>query len=170
MKIVLVGYMTSGKSVIASGLARKKGYEYIDLDTYIERKEKLKIFKIFDKKGEIYFRKLENDYLKTILESKKNLILSVGGGTPCYSNNMSVIKSLSKSVYLKANIQTLYNRLIREKISRPLVADIPNDKLKEFIAKHLFERSIFYNESDAIVQVDAKTIADIVIELETLLF
>ncbi|HIP26829.1 MAG TPA: shikimate kinase [Flavobacteriaceae bacterium] len=161
MKIVLLGYMASGKTIIANKLSKKKGIKHIDLDAYIEKKEKKSIIKIFKDKGEIYFRIKENFYLNQILHSKDNFILSVGGGTPCYANNMELILKYSKSVFLKANIETIYSRLIIEKEKRPLIKDIQNDNLKEYIAKHLFERSHFYNKSKIQIDVNNKSIEQI---------
>ena len=162
MKIVLLGYMASGKTIIANKLSKKKGIKHIDLDAYIEKKEKKSIIKIFKNKGEIYFRIKENFYLNKILHSKDNFILSVGGGTPCYANNMELILKYSKSVFLKANIETIYSRLIIEKEKRPLIKDIQNDNLKEYIAKHLFERSHFYSKSKIQIDVNNKSIEQII--------
>ena len=143
MKVVLLGYMASGKTIIANKLSEKMQLRHIDLDDFIVEKENLKITEIFKKKGEITFRLLENQYLKEILTNEDNFILSVGGGTPCYASNMELINNTAFSIYLKASIETIYIRIINEKTKRPLVANIANDKLKEFIAKHLFERKPF---------------------------
>ena len=94
MKIVLVGYMASGKSSVGKVLADNFGYSFIDLDEYIEYKEAASITEIFTQKGEIYFRIKEIEYLKEILSLEKNIILSVGGGAPCYGENMKLIKSI----------------------------------------------------------------------------
>jgi len=165
MKIVLLGYMASGKTIIASKLSEKLMIKHVDLDEYISKIENLSILEIFKLKGEITFRLLENKYLKELLTKKGDFIISVGGGTPCYANNMDIILKYSTSVFLKASIDTIYNRIINEKDKRPLVKNIDNDKLKEFIAKHLFERSQFYNKAEYINKVDDKSIIEIVNEL-----
>ena len=85
MIIVLIGYMASGKSTIGRILADKLNYSFIDLDDYIEEKEQTSVSEIFKSKGEIYFRKLETTSLQALLNNKDNLVLSLGGGTPCYS-------------------------------------------------------------------------------------
>jgi len=161
MKIVLIGYMGSGKSAIAKDLSKKMNLKFIDLDNYIEDNENLKIGKIFKNKGEIYFRVKENQYLRDILNHQEDIILATGGGTPCYANNMEMIKEKSISVFLKGSIQTLYDRLVDEKEKRPLIQDIPQQDLKEFIAKHLFERNNFYDKADITINIDDKSIADI---------
>ena len=165
MNIVLLGYMASGKSIIAKKLANKKNTNYIDLDTYIENKEKLKINEIFKNKGEVYFRKIENKFLQEILKNNKNIILAVGGGTPCYDNNMNIILKHSKSFFLKASINTIYDRVALEKNKRPLIKGIKNNVLKEFIAKHLFERSPFYNKANISIIVDNKSVDKITTEI-----
>ena len=173
MIVVLIGYMASGKSTLGRILAKKLSYEFIDLDDYIEKNEKSTISNIFKLKGEIHFRKLETHYLNELLNSKSNLVLSLGGGTPCYSNNMDLVLNAKnvKSFYLKTSIPTLIARLKNEKSKRPLVAHIKTDEmLVEFIGKHLFERSQFYNLANVTLATDKKSAKDIIEELVFELF
>lgn len=173
MIVVLIGYMASGKSTLGRVLANKLNYDFIDLDDYIEEKERLLVRDIFKSKGELYFRKIETLYLKTLLDNKTKLVLSLGGGTPCYSNNMDFIRNTMnvKSIYLKASIPTLVARLKKEKSKRPLIAHIETDELlTEFIGKHLFERSQFYSLSEFTITSDNKTEEDIIEELVLKLF
>ncbi len=173
MNVVLIGYMASGKSTLGRILAKKINYDFIDLDDYIEEKEKRSVSDIFKSKGEIYFRKMETLYLKELLNNKTKLVLSLGGGTPCYSNNMDFIRNITnvKSIYLKASIPTLVARLKKEKSKRPLIAHIETDELlTEFIGKHLFERSHFYNLSEITITSDNKTEDGIIEELVLQLF
>ena len=138
---------------------------FIDLDAYISEQEKMSISEIFKLKGEIYFRRIENTYLKEILNSKEDFVLSLGGGTPCYANNMElIINSEAKSVYIKASINTLVTRLIGEKSKRPLVANLENEQITEFVAKHLFERRFFYEQANITLSADNKSIEEIVTE------
>lgn len=167
MKIILLGYMGSGKSTIGSKLAEITSSNHIDLDNYISEKENDTINNIFKNKGEIYFRKKESEYLRFLLESDKNFILSLGGGTPCYANNMDLINKKSTSIYLKASIDELFNRLKKGKSKRPLIKNIENKDLKEFIAKHLFDRRPFYEKAIHTVVVDGKSIKKIVKEIKT---
>jgi len=165
--------MASGKSTFGKILAEKLNYQFIDLDDYIEKNEKSTINDIFKIKGEIHFRKLETLYLKELLDSKKDLVLSLGGGTPCYGSNMELILNEKdvKSIYLKASISTLMARLKNEKSKRPLVANIETDELlAEFIGKHLFERSQFYSRSNVTITTDNKSLKDIMEELVLELF
>lgn len=173
MIVVLIGYMASGKSTIGRILAKKIGYDFIDLDDFIEEKENMAVSAIFKTKGEIYFRKIESQYLKDIISSGNKIILSLGGGTPCYHNNMEIIVSNEsvKSIYLKASIKTLIGRLKNEKNKRPLVAHIETEEaLAEFIGKHLFERGQFYNLANKVIATDDKTENVIIEELLFALF
>lgn len=166
-KIVLLGYMGCGKSAIARSLNSLTGLKKIDLDDYIESQEQMSIKEIFNLKGEIYFRNAETHYLRQLLEDKNDFILSLGGGTPCFGNNLEIINAMGISVYLQASIPTLVKRLLPEKAKRPLIAAISDEQLPEFIAKHLFERNNFYNQARLIVKVDDKPVGVIANEIVT---
>jgi len=169
MKLVLLGYMGCGKSTIGKLLASAMSLKFVDLDAYIEIKEEATIKEIFETKGEIYFRKIETSYLKELMNDIEHDIISLGGGTPCFGENMDIINMNSTSVYLRATIPTLYNRLKKEQATRPLIQSIGLDKLEEFIGKHLFERGFFYNRAEKIVTVDRKSIDEIVTEIKVYL-
>lgn len=173
MNVILIGYMASGKSSVGKILAEKLKYGFIDLDDYIETKEQSTIKDIFKTKGEIYFRKLEANYLKEILDQDDKVVLSLGGGTPCYGSNMEFIlgKKNAKSIYFKTGIPTLVERLKSEKAQRPLIAHIDtDDMLTEFIGKHLFERAPYYNLAEITITTDNKTKEAIVEEVLLSLF
>lgn len=165
MKIVLLGYMGSGKSTVAKLLASRLNLQPIDLDDYIAEQEKMGIPSIFASRGEIYFRLRESEYLKDILHQERDLVLALGGGTPCYANNMDLIRQNAESFYLKAGIPTLVERLLREKEQRPLIASFDDEKLEEFVAKHLFERRNFYDQATHSVSIDGKKVDEIVEEI-----
>ena len=165
MNVFLIGYMGSGKSSVGKKLSEILHYDYLDLDDYIQENENKTIAEIFKNKGEIYFRKIESNCLLEIETKKSNTIISLGGGTPCYGKNMEVIKNSknSKSIYLKASIVNLANRLLLEKDKRPLISHINDiEVLKEFIGKHLFERSPYYNQSDIVINTDQKSLDEVV--------
>jgi len=172
MSIILMGYMGSGKSTIGEKLSKMLNFESLDLDVYIQNNEGKSIPDLFKSKGEIYFRKIEGRYLSEIL-SLENTVVSLGGGTPCYGNNMKVINSAinSKSIYLKASIPNLVERLYDEKAARPLISHLETkDELTEFIGKHLFERSVFYHQADMTISVDGKSINGIIEDIVMKLF
>lgn len=166
MKIVLVGYMGSGKTTVGKFLANELNFNFIDLDSYIEQSESMTISKLFKSKGELYFRKKEHEYLKEILTKQSNFVLSTGGGTPCYGDSMNTIIDKTKNnFYLKVSLPSLVQRLSSEKLERPLIKNIPNEGLAEFIGKHLFERSYYYSQSNHTINCDTKTPKTIVEEI-----
>jgi len=171
--IFLIGYMGAGKSAIGKSLSKNNGYKFYDLDKYIEEKEGRKISEIFNHNNEVYFRKIENSYLKEISLIKENKIISTGGGTPCFQNNFEIIDNLpnSLSVYLKASVETLMARLKDSIEERPLISSLQDPlQLKEFITKHLFERSFYYEKSKFKVKtddLDINTIVNLICKLLT---
>lgn len=165
MKIFLLGYMGSGKSHLGKQLSANLNYSFYDLDEVIEKEHGAKISEIFSSRGEIFFRKAERKTLEKMLQLEKNAVVALGGGTPCYGDNMDLIKAAEdvKSVYLKLNIETLKARLAKEKDHRPMISHLDTDeKLEEFIRKHLFERGFYYNQSDVIIDCNSKKEAEIV--------
>ena len=163
MNIVLIGYMGSGKSLIGSHLAKKIDYEFIDLDQYIEKNEACSISKIFEDSGDIYFRKTETKHLIKCLSENNNIVLSVGGGTPCYNDNFTHINSANNiSIYLKNNNVELSKRLFKNNNNRPLISTIKSEqKMIEFVSKHLFEREVFYNKANVTVDCYKKDVYSI---------
>lgn len=169
-KLVLIGYMGSGKSIVGLELAKKLKINHFDLDDLIEKSQNLTISEIFNQKGEIFFRKIEHETFKQKMLSQEDFVLSTGGGTPCYFNNHLLFdQENAKVVYLKASINTITQRLINEKNKRPLVQNLSNDELSEYIGKHLFERSFYYNKANFTISVDHKSINQIVNEIIKLL-
>ncbi len=169
-KIILLGYMGCGKSTVAKTLSKNTGIPFVDLDQYIEQKTKLTINAIFEQRGEIYFRKLEHQAFVELLNSSERLIIGLGGGTACYANNHELLIGENvSSIYLKASIETLFNRLSLNKSKRPLIAEKSEEELKEFIAMHLFERSFYYNQAQYKVSVDDKTIDETVLDIVAIL-
>ena len=169
MNIVLLGYMGSGKTSVGIRLSSLINKQFFDLDEFIEEKYNQKIHNIFSTKGEIYFRKIESECLKILMNNYDNVIISLGGGTPCYSNNLEIIKK-SKSFYLKYSISNLSNRLLKINSTRPILSQI-NDlpKMKDFVAKHLFERNYYFNQASKVIVCDLKNPDQIASEILTTL-
>ena len=162
--------MASGKSSVGKLLSKKLSMKFLDLDDYIINKEGMSIAEIFEKKGEVYFRVIENKYLKEVLNTKDQFILAFGGGTPCYANNMEEInKGNTVSIYLQGKTKTMIDRLIKKKSKRPLIASLADDKIPEFVAKHLFERRLYYELAKITVEIDAKSKKEVAKELKKLL-
>ena len=159
--------MGSGKTLVSRELSILNNFKIFDLDTEISKQNNRSITEIFKEKGEIFFRKTEKEVLEKILSSEKNIILSLGGGTPCYYNNIDRINEKTISVFLKTNVKTLAQRLSSEKDKRPLIQNISNEDLPEFIAKHLFERNPFYNQAKITINTDNLSAREIAEEILT---
>jgi len=158
--IYLLGYMGSGKSTIGKKLAKKFEVDFIDLDKYIEEKQNSSISQIFELVGETEFRKIEKD---TLIEISKmeNKVVSLGGGTPCFFNNMEIINNSGFSIYLKMPIGMLVSRLINAKVQRPLIKGMNREELFSFIRNQLYEREKFYSQSNIIYPASNVNISDL---------
>lgn len=150
MKIFLIGFMGSGKSVFGKKLATRLGLEFADLDTIIEDKYKMTIPAIFSQFDEKQFRKLETLTLNEFID-KDNFVLACGGGTPCFNENMTLINNAGLSIYIKLNEKTLTDRLIKSKTKRPLLLNISEAELTAKIITMLSQRESFYNKAKFIV-------------------
>ena len=159
--------MGSGKTLVSKELSILNNFKIFDLDTEISKQNNRSITEIFKEKGEIFFRKTEKEVLEKILSTEKNIILSLGGGTPCYYNNIDSINEKTISVFLKTNVKNLAQRLSSEKDKRPLIQNISNEDLPEFIAKHLFERNPFYNQAKITINTDNLSTKEIAEEILT---
>ena len=169
MKFVLSGYMGSGKSEVGRLLAADLNIPFYDLDQEIERRQNLTIKETFETKGEIFFRRKEAEVLAHLLESDEDFVLALGGGTPCYGRNIQTIKEKpgARLVYLKTSLTELTKRLFREREKRPLISHLESEELLEdFIRKHLFERTFYYNQSNLKISTDEKTPGEISEEIK----
>lgn len=168
-KIILCGYMASGKSTIARLLSQSSHIPYLDLDEVIEKQAQKTVAKIFEEDGEIKFRKLEHKALNSLINLSEPFILALGGGTPCYANNHLLLQHPDVvSVYLKTGIAQIVTRLQGQTSPRPLVAGLNTEELHEFVAKHMFDRSWFYHHAKHIVSTDDKTPEMVVNEIMSL--
>ena len=158
--------MASGKTTIGKSLSEFLGIPFYDLDSIIELEFKATINEIFEQKGELFFRKNERELLKSFLNNTDNYVLALGGGTPCYYDNFNLYQKADiKSFYLKASVTTLMERLKFQKVTRPMVANLNDEALNEFIAKHLFERNYFYNQAQTVITIDKKNEQEIISEI-----
>ncbi len=149
MKIFLIGFMGSGKTTLGRKLASKMGYEFIDLDHKLEQQVELSIAEYFSFFGEDAFRKLESTVLKKT-PYPENVVISTGGGLPCYFDNMDWMKANGKVVYIKLSPKTLADRLESGKEERPLLQDKHGADLITFIQQKLTEREPFYSQANII--------------------
>jgi shikimate kinase len=148
MKVFLIGFMGSGKTHWGRQLSQKLDIPFFDLDEQIISHEGKEINQIFEKEGEEYFRLLEKDTLHIITESHDSFVMACGGGTPCYFNNIEYMNQAGTTVWLNTPTETLFERLIAEKDLRPLIRELNDDQLKNFIGKKFADRRIYYEQAD----------------------
>lgn len=150
-KIYIIGFMGSGKSTAGKKLASIMGWTFVDLDKNIEEFAGKSIPEIFEQDGESSFRQIEAKILRS-LNSLKHTVISTGGGTPCYNDNMEYMLGTGLTLYLKLTPGQLKSRLSTSKGERPLIKDLEPGELLSFIEKKLFDRERWYNRSDIIIE------------------
>ena len=152
MKIYLIGYMGSGKSTLGRGLAKALGISWIDLDTEIESRYKISIPDFFSKYGESAFRDVEHKVLKEIA-SIPDIVVSTGGGVPCFHNNMELMKQTGLTIYLDATPALILTRIGPYAWKRPLFQKMDGTDTLEKITEHLKSREMYYQQAQ--ITVDA---------------
>lgn len=146
LRIILIGYMGSGKTTIGRALSKELNIPFYDLDWYIGSRMRKTVKQIFDEKGENGFRKIEQSMLHEVAEFE-NVILSCGGGTPCFFDNMDYMNAQGETIYLKATPDVLYGHLKMGKSVRPLLLDKTPEEVSLFVRKQLQEREPFYTKA-----------------------
>jgi shikimate kinase len=162
MKIFLIGFMGSGKTHWGKLLSVKLQMPFRDLDTLIVEKEKRNVSDIFSEKGEEYFRYQEKETLEELVREEESFILSCGGGTPCFFNNIEFMKKSGKVVWLNTTVDVLKDRLLKERMSRPLIREIDDTELKRYIIRKLSERKMYYEQADVMVNEESITLDELI--------
>lgn len=142
-RILLVGFMAAGKTTLGKALAQKLGLQFIDLDHYIENRYRCTVAQLFAERGEETFRIIERNVLHEIAEFE-NVIISTGGGTPCFFDNMEYMNSQGVTVFLEASIDVIHTRLTIARIQRPLVKEKTEEELRQYITNMLYQRHPYY--------------------------
>ena len=152
-RIILVGYMGSGKTTVGKALSKVTGMMFYDLDWYIESRMHTTVSRLFSERGEEAFRKIEYNMLHEVAEFE-DVIISCGGGTPCFFDNMDYLNQQGDVVYLKANPETLYKHLLMAKVERPLLKGKSPEELITYITEHLQTRTPFYEKARYVLDVN----------------
>lgn len=142
--------MGCGKSTHGKRLAKLLGYAFVDLDDFISKKFNKTITELFNSLGEKEFRKTETLALQECIDSDDRIVFSTGGGTPCFNDNIKLMKQCGFVVYLKLDSKSLFKRLLNSKENRPLLQNKTDEELQSYISKLLLEREQFYNQADLI--------------------
>lgn len=151
--IIIIGYMGAGKTTVGKALAKELGVMFYDLDWYIESRMRKTVKQIFDEIGEEGFRKIERNMLHEVAEFE-NVVVSSGGGTPCFFDNMDYMNQLGETIYLKASPETLHTHLKMGKGVRPLLLNKTPEEVEIFIREQLKLREPFYNKAKHIIDIN----------------
>lgn len=151
-RIILIGYMGAGKTTVGKGLSDQTGMPFYDLDWYIENRMRRKVAEIFAERGEEGFRKIERNMLHEVAEFE-DVIVSLGGGTPCFFDNMDYINGQGDVVYLKARPDVLHRHLLMGRTVRPLIQGKSPEELLAYITEQLEKREAFYMKAKHILDV-----------------
>lgn len=151
--VMLIGYMGAGKTSVGKALAKKLGMQFYDLDWYIEERYRKKICDIFAEKGEDGFRKIERLMLHEVAEFE-NVLLALGGGTPCFYDNMDYLNQCGTTIFLNASPETIIQHLKISHTVRPLLKDKQGQELYDHIQNQLNERLPFYSKAKYTINVD----------------
>ena len=145
-RIFIIGYMGVGKTTVGKQLAKSLSLSFVDVDAYIQSRYHKTIPELFAEKGEAEFRKIEQQALHEVANFE-NVVISTGGGAPCFFDNMEVMNRAGTTVYLKTAPEMLAERLLMSKTVRPLIIGKSKEELIPFITKHLAEREPFYKKA-----------------------
>lgn len=146
IRIFLIGYMGAGKTTLGKAFARELGLTFIDLDWYIEERFHKTVQRIFEERSEEGFRELERNMLHEVSDFE-NVVISTGGGTPCFFDNMEYMNTQGETVFLSVDPAVLFRRLRVAKQQRPLLAEKTDEELMEFIGSALEKRMPHYSKA-----------------------
>lgn len=160
-RVFLIGYMGAGKSSVGKKMANSFGVPFIDIDSLIVEKHKMSINYFFREYGEETFRDEETKVLKDVISAHNEAIIAVGGGLPCFNDNMTIINKEGVSIYLHRPAKELFARLKNKKEDRPLIKDLSDQELLTFIENQLQEREKFYNQAHLKVGRDEQKLSSL---------
>lgn len=156
MRIFLIGFMGSGKTHWGKIWAKRYNFDYYDLDEHIERREQRTILEIFENNGEDIFRLLETKMLRDTARIE-NVIISCGGGTPCFHDNIKWMNEKGCTVYLSGSPNYLFENIVKEKDQRPLIKTVNKAELLFYTEQMLKQRLPFYEQANVTLSVEGLT-------------
>jgi len=170
MKIFLIGLPGCGKTTLGGQLAQKLSIPFIDLDSEIEKSERMLVKEIFKHRGENTFRKIESQLLKKISEENQQFIMATGGGAPVFFDNMEVMNRLGQTIFLDVPAREIADRILKSnRQERPLLAKLAPDELKDHIEFLRSQRIRFYNMASHTISAATILVEDILNKLQLMI-
>lgn len=145
-RILLIGFMAAGKTTLGRALAKELGLQFIDLDHYIECRYRCTVSQLFAERGEEAFRQIERNMLHEVAEFE-DVVISTGGGTPCFFDNIEYMNRQGTTVFLEASVDVLHTRLTIARTQRPLVVGKSEEELRTYINEMLSRRLPYYSRA-----------------------
>ncbi|WP_085537556.1 shikimate kinase [Massilibacteroides vaginae] len=152
-RIFLIGYMGAGKTTVGKQLASRMGLSFVDLDLHIEARYHKSVRELFAERGEDAFREIERKMLHEVAEFE-NVLVSTGGGSPCFFDNMEFMNRSGQTVYLKVSVQELTKRLETCRQTRPVLKDRSGESLFRFIDENIQKREPYYNQASVVFDAE----------------
>lgn len=153
VRIIIIGYMGAGKTTVGKSLSKNLGIPFYDLDWYIESRMRKTVPQLFAERGEEGFRQIEYNMLHEVAEFE-DVIISCGGGTPCFFDNMDYLNRMGETIYLKATPEVLYKHLKMGKVERPLLKNKTPEEMQAFIKDQLEKREPYYTKAKHTLDVN----------------
>ena len=163
-RIFLIGYMGSGKTTVGKLLAKRLGYSFVDMDAHIEEQQFKSVGQIFAERGEDEFRVLEQRCLHEVAQFD-DVIISTGGGAPCFFDNMEYMNAHGTTIYLRFTAAELADRLATQAAKRPLIATKKGDELRQFISEGLNKREPFYTQANYSAEGDVNSVIEQIVTI-----
>ena len=152
-RIFLIGYMGAGKTTVGKQLASRMGLSFVDLDLHIEARYHKSVRELFAERGEDAFREIERNMLREVAEFE-NVLVSTGGGSPCFFDNMEFMNRSGQTIYLKVSVQELTKRLETCRQTRPVLKDRSGESLFRFIDENIQKREPYYNQASVVFDAE----------------
>lgn len=160
-RIILIGFMGSGKTTLGKKLANRLGIPFYDSDEEIEKGVLLSVGEIFANYGEARFREIETEFLEDFIKNEEDFVLATGGGMPCFHHNMELLNKMGTTFYLERSPKELAHRLKNAKAHRPLLSGMNEEDLLHFIEDRIAEREDYYKQSAFILSREEQTVDQI---------
>ena len=165
MRIFLLGFMGVGKSTLGRLLAEQLALRFLDFDVLLEEHQQMSISDIFARYGEVYFRKLEHDLLREVVQTNDQFVMGTGGGLPCFHNNMQFMNDHGQTIYLKSDPGAIAGRLGKSTGLRPLIVGKSDVELYQYVEETLAKRNKFYTQANLVIEVDLQATKETNVEL-----